>query len=93
MNKIRLISDKGIEESFSNISNTHSVEIEFDLKNMDVADTQTIRKYLNQAYNDNKIWYRDWEIISSYTSGVLLKGVDSFKNGKYIEIMKVGDQT
>lgn len=92
MNKIRLVSSKSIVESMGNISNDYSVEIEFELKNMNVSDTQTIRKFLNQAYNDKKIWFRDWEIISSYDTGVLLKGVDSCGNYKYLEIMREGDR-
>ena len=91
MNKIRLINNKGIVEGFSSISNDYSVEIEFELKNMGVSDVQSIRKFLNRMYNDKKIWFKDWEIVSNYRTGVLLKGVDNSGNGVYIEIMKVGD--
>lgn len=95
MNKVQLINGKGIIESFSNMcGDDNSVEIEFELENMLINTKDNIiniTKYLNRLYNDKKIYYKEWVLLSHYDNAVLLKGVDGFDNIKYIKIMKVGD--
>lgn len=96
MNKIQLINSKGINESFINIcSGSDSVEIEFELENMDIDtkdNTINICKYLNRAFNDNKIYVNEWVLVSHYPSAVLIKGQDNSGNIKYIKIMKGGNE-
>ena len=88
MNNVYLINSSGIYESFSNISSKYSVEIKFDLENIDLNKDGGIAivKLLNTAYNDGKTHIKDWVIVRQYPHSILLKGYDSDKNIKYIEI-------
>jgi len=94
MNKVELISGNGINECFSNMCLSDSVEIEFELENRGIAskvDIQDMCKYLNRLYNDKKIYFKEWVLVSHYSTGVLLKGVDGLGNSKYIKITKGGE--
>ena len=95
MNKVQLISGKGISESFNNMcSDSDSVEIEFELENMSIDTKDSvieITKYLNRLDDDKKIYYKEWVLVSHYDSAVLLKGIDGLANIKYMKIVKVGD--
>lgn len=95
MNKIKLISGKGIEESFTNIcASDNSVEIEFELENMPMNNKNeiiSICTYLNRIANDGKLFYNEWVLISHYPEAILVKGHDKSGNSKYIKIIKRGE--